>query len=96
MTVGAADARKPGFTESDRRFHVAIPRYHTPRDGQGCLKYARRRDVRAREFIHHAIPIRVGSHPESLRALHAVVVVIGVIGELSNGNHTAGLMERPD
>ena len=69
---------------------------HPPRNRQGGLEDARRGDVPDRLLVLEPVSVRIGVAPEAFHALHAVMVVHGIVGELADRDHQALLVEGAD
>jgi len=67
-----------------------------PRRGQGCLKEGRRCYIANRQLVDDAIQIRIDAGTKAFHGLHTVMVVHGVVRDLTDGNHHALLMEGLD
>ncbi len=96
MTPCAPNFGKLHLAAPDGSLDQGVPRYHPPWNSQSCLKECDGSDVRSRHLIDEAIPVQVRARTEALRRLNAVMVIKGVVSELTKRDDSTGLMEWPD
>ena len=76
----------------DRQFNGCIVRNHAARDGHRCLEQGNGGDVGGSQLIGKTISVSIDIQPKAFLGLRAVVMVHGIIGELTDGNDRARLM----
>src|SRR5262245_28014132 len=96
MARAATNLSKQLFALTDGLLDFRITWNHATRDLQRGLEYRGGSNIRAGEFVRNAVAIRVSVATEALDGLHSVMLVEGIVGELAERNHTAGLMPRPN
>ena len=82
MAGSAANLRENLLSVEHGALDFRIVGHNLPRNLEHCLIYGGSRDISASEFVDHAVAIWVAIHAKALRALHAVVLVEGVVDEL--------------
>ena len=95
MTRGASDPLERPLAVPDGGLNLRISGNDAAGHAHGRLEDRGRRDVGPSQLVRESVAVRIRVDPESFGGLDPVMVVHRVIGELSNRDDGAGLVEGP-
>src|SRR5262249_4664793 len=94
VTLVAADLVEEAFAEKNGALDGGITGNHAAGDGERGLEEGDGGEVSDGKFVDEAVAVGIGVEAKALLGLHAVMMIHGIVGELANGNHGAGLVIR--
>ena len=95
VTDPAADGPEGLLALPDRVFDIAFPGDHPSGDPHCGLEEGGRRDIGPGNLVRSPVPVGVDILPKPLGGLDPVVMIKRVIGELTDRDHVARLVKRP-